>query len=64
MLGRTSRIENMANRFTFNEDTPCFKSVLLVDDVYTTGATLIAATETLRAFGVQDIKCATFARVW
>ena len=37
--------------------------LILVDDVYTTGATLCAATETLRGVGVREVRCLTFARV-
>lgn len=37
--------------------------VVLVDDVYTTGATLKACTRTLRRAGAEWIGCLTFARV-
>lgn len=39
------------------------KSVLLVDDVMTSGATLAASTEALRAAGVDDVSIVTLARV-
>ena len=37
--------------------------VLLIDDVFTTGATLFAACDALRDAGIQQVQCATFARV-
>jgi predicted amidophosphoribosyltransferase len=36
--------------------------VLVVDDVYTTGATLDAAARVLRAAGAGDVEVVTFAR--
>ena len=40
------------------------KHLLLIDDVFTTGATLDAAATVLLAAGVQSIRVATIARVW
>jgi predicted amidophosphoribosyltransferase len=39
------------------------KSVLLVDDVMTSGATLAAATEAVRAGGAENVSIAVLARV-
>jgi ComF family protein len=39
------------------------KRVILVDDVYTTGATVAAATRALKRAGVRDVDVLTFARV-
>jgi predicted amidophosphoribosyltransferase len=39
------------------------KTVCLIDDVWTTGATLKACTETLKAAGVQKVYVLTLARV-
>jgi predicted amidophosphoribosyltransferase len=36
--------------------------VLLIDDVYTTGATASAAATALRRAGARDIEVVTFAR--
>jgi len=38
--------------------------LLLLDDVFTTGATMNAATETLLAAGASDVRTLTLARVW
>jgi predicted amidophosphoribosyltransferase len=39
------------------------RSVLLVDDVMTSGATLAAATEALRTAGATNVSIVTLARV-
>ncbi len=39
------------------------KSIVLVDDVYTTGATVIAATKALKRAGAAHVDVLTFARV-
>jgi ComF family protein len=38
--------------------------VLLIDDVFTTGATLDAATRVLLSSGAREVRVATIARVW
>jgi predicted amidophosphoribosyltransferase len=42
---------------------PVSGRVLLVDDVYTTGATVNAAASALRRAGARRVEVATFARV-
>lgn len=62
-LTRKARISNMANRFTVLKAHPPH-TVLLIDDVYTTGSTLCAASDALIKAGTKHVYCATFARVW
>lgn len=62
-LGARDRIANLSGSFTpQGHDLSC-KSLLLVDDVFTTGATLCAASQALKTAGVGKVFCLTFARV-
>ena len=65
-LGRGERNENMRGAFSLREDAggALPKRVLLVDDVFTTGATLDAAAGELLAAGVGEVVAATACRVW
>ena len=63
-LGRTGRISNMQGRFSCRADVQQTSTVLLVDDVCTTGSTLDAAAICLKQAGVGYVECLTFARVW
>ena len=63
-LSGSQRLENMAGRFRALPGANVAPAVLLVDDVYTTGATLFAATDALRAAGAEEVYCLTFARVF
>ena len=64
-LGRKERSLNMAGAFRVNPAAlgKMPESVLLVDDVMTTGATLYAASAALRKGGARRIQGMTFARV-
>ena len=56
------RIANLSGRFcALDRRLP--RRLLLVDDVYTTGATLCAASDALRAAGCDEVFCLTYARV-
>ena len=62
-LDRTSRLRNPANAFRVKKNTPLKgKSVLLLDDVYTTGATIKSAVDALRSAGISQIRVLTLAR--
>ncbi|MCC6734577.1 MAG: ComF family protein [Bauldia sp.] len=65
-LGRTERAVNLRGAFTVpprGRETIAGRSVLLVDDVYTTGATIEAATRVLRRAGAAEVDVLVFARV-
>lgn len=62
---RRQRLRALENSFHFREeslDSSRNQTVLLVDDVYTTGATVRACAKPLRAKGIPQIYAITFAR--
>ena len=61
-LGRRGRIENMRERVRLLPGATAPARVIVVDDVCTTGATLFAAADALRASGAREVFGATFAR--
>ncbi len=59
-LSDKERLKNLSQAFVFNEtaannyaERP--KSILLVDDIYTTGSTIEACTNVLMAHGIDDV---------
>lgn len=65
-LSREGRAENVRGVFRVPADARIRltgRRVLLVDDVFTTGATLEAAARTLRRAGAREVDVLTFARV-
>ena len=59
-LSRDARRRNVAGAFVSPDRVP--PRVILVDDVYTTGATASAAASALRKAGARSVSVVTFAR--
>jgi len=65
-LGRAERAANVAGAFAVPRHKRAVlkgRAALLVDDVYTTGATVGAATRALKAAGASHVFVLTFSRV-
>jgi predicted amidophosphoribosyltransferase len=60
-LSRPERRRNVAGVFSAKGSVP--RSVVLVDDVFTSGATANAAASALRKAGAREVEILTFARV-
>ena len=60
-LSRTERRRNVGGIFAAKGPVP--RSIALVDDVYTSGATANAAAAALRRAGARRVEIVTFARV-
>lgn len=54
-LGRKERGKNLRHVFQISKDFRPVKSVLLVDDIYTTGSTVDSAAEVLKSHGVSKV---------
>lgn len=65
-LGQKARERNVRGAFALGKDGAAAfagRRVLLIDDVYTTGATVNAAARALNRAGAADVSVLTFARV-
>lgn len=70
-LGRGERLANRSGSFALAEgigadgDAVCMpRRVILIDDVFTTGATASAASRVLLDGGAQEVRVVTCCRVW
>ena len=61
-LSAQERQENVRDAFACVSDSPAGKLVVLIDDVYTTGATLNACALALRDRGAWTVSALTLAR--
>ena len=60
-LTRPERLSILKNAFIAEADLAKNKRILLIDDIFTTGATSIACAKALKKAGAIDIKVATIA---
>jgi ComF family protein len=61
-----NRQENVKNSFSVNEESASLvngRSIVLIDDVYTTGATVNECSKLLKQYGCKNVKVVTVARV-
>lgn len=61
-LGRAARQSNVAGAFVWCGPNPPPRRAMLVDDILTTGATLAACAEALRAAGAREVGAVALAR--
>ena len=61
-LSRRARMGNMAHAVSALPGASAPESILLIDDVCTTGATLFAACDAIREAGGRNVHCLIFAR--
>ena len=61
-LPLSARDENVRGAFTVRTGAPVPRQVLLIDDVYTSGATVAACARTLKTAGAEHIVVLTVAR--
>ena len=54
-LGPEARIRNLSGAFAVKGDVKGLKTVILVDDIFTTGATMEACTRVLLAAGIKTV---------
>ena len=56
-LSRKERLENLSEAFEVDKSKDLGKSILLLDDICTTGATFEEMIKTLKSEGLKDIVC-------
>lgn len=62
-LSHRERLDNLAGAFECRTGRSSAKPVVLIDDVYTTGATMTAARQTLESAGFEVVGCFVLALV-
>lgn len=63
LLSRSERLKNIIGRYSLlNEPDEKYKKLLIVDDIYTTGATMKACVELLRGKVARSVVSLTFAK--
>lgn len=60
-LNNVERLSNLKNAFQVNQNIVQLKKIMLVDDIYTTGATIEACTRVLKDAGYDKIYSVTVA---
>ncbi len=61
-LNRKERLVNLQGAFHGNQDLVQGRSILLIDDIYTTGTTLTACAKALKKVGCAEIRVLVLAR--
>lgn len=56
-LSENGRAKNLENAFFISDNSVKYKKVMLVDDIYTTGATMDACARALKLHGVLSVYC-------
>ena len=56
-LNNLQRKNNLKNAFKIRQNDVQLKKVLLIDDIFTTGSTMDAASEALKKSGVKSVYC-------
>ena len=61
-LGKTGRLQNVKDAFLCKDKSLAGKDIILVDDVCTTGSTLLSAAKALKQAGARFVWCFALAR--
>ncbi|MCR5715612.1 MAG: ComF family protein [Lachnospiraceae bacterium] len=61
LLDREQRIKNLKSAFITRDNSVKLKSIIVVDDIYTTGSTIDACAAVLKAAGVEKVFFITLA---
>ena len=56
-LGASMRGSNLKNAFKMSQDGVQYLSAMLIDDIYTSGSTMVNATNALKMGGVKNVYC-------